>query len=92
MLFRSRIIAADNSVKLGIERCQKIISFDKFRTSTVQENLINEFGLYRYNKELLDKGKEDVIKTDDHCMDAFRYYVMGMWRYLKFLLPVTERK
>ncbi len=87
-----RIIAADNSVKLGIERCQKIISFDKFRASTVQENLINEFGLYRYNKELLDKGREDVIKTDDHCMDAFRYYVMGMWRYLKFLLPVTERK
>ena len=63
----------------------------KFLANPNQENLIDEFGLYKYNKDLLDKGKEDVIKTDDHCMDALRYYIMGMWRYLKFLLPITER-
>ena len=86
-----RIIPANNTVKLGIERCQKLISFNKFKASSNQENLIDEFGLYKYNKDLLDKGKEEVIKADDHCMDALRYYVMGMWRYLKFLLPATER-
>lgn len=86
-----RIIPANNTVKLGIERTQKLISFLKLLVNPKQENLIDEFGLYKYNKDLLDKGKEEVIKTDDHCLDALRYYVMGMWRYLKFLLPVTER-
>lgn len=86
-----RIVPANNAVKLGIERTQKLISFFKLLVSPEQINLIEEFGLYQFNKDLLDKGKEDVVKTNDHCMDALRYYIMGMWRYLKFLLPATER-
>lgn len=86
-----RIVPANNKVQLGIERTQKLLSFSKFRVSSKQEHLIDEFGMYKYNKDLLDKGKEEVIKQNDHCMDAMRYYVMGMWNYLKFLLPVTER-
>ena len=42
-------------------------------------------------RDLLDKGKEEVIKQNDHCCDALRYYIMGMWNYLKMLLPYTER-
>lgn len=87
----ARIVPADNSVKVGIERVQKLYSFSRLKISNTQEHLIDEIDLYKYNKDLLNKGKEEVLKENDHCMDAKRYYVMGMWRYLKMLLPVTER-
>ena len=87
----ARIVPADNAVKVGIERVQKLYSFSRLKISSTQEHLIDEIDLYKFNKDLLDKGKEEVLKENDHCMDAKRYYVMGMWRYLKMLLPITER-
>lgn len=86
-----RIIPADNKVSLGIERTQKMFSFFKLYLSRRQRYLIDEMDLYKYNKDLLDKGTETVVKTNDHCCDAMRYYIMGMWRYFKMLLPYTER-
>lgn len=86
-----KIKPAENSVKIGIERVQKLFSFMKLFISKDQSYLIDEMGMYKYNKDLLDKGKEEVIKTSDHCCDALRYYIMGMWRYFKLLLPITER-
>ena len=29
---------------------------------------------------------------NDHCMDALRYLVMGLWTKLKYFLPVAERE
>lgn len=91
ILPRVNIQPANNKVSLGIERVQKLFSFYKLFFNKEQANLIEEMGMYKYNKELLDKGKEEVIKASDHCCDALRYYIMGMWRYFKLLLPVTER-
>lgn len=91
ILPQARITPASNTVKIGIERTQKLFSFMKLFVNKNQDKLINEMGLYKYNKDLLDKGKEEVIKTNDHCCDALRYYIMGMWRYLRLLLPMTER-
>ena len=59
--------------------------------STDQSNLIDEFGSYKYDKDKIEKGKEEVVKQSDHGMDAMRYYVMGKWKFLKLLLPETER-
>ena len=91
ILPEARIVPADNRVALGIERTQKMFSFFKLFLNRTQEHLIDEMDLYKYNKDLLDKGKEEVIKQNDHCCDALRYYIMGMWKYLKMLLPYTER-
>lgn len=91
ILPRAKIKPAENSVKLGIERTQKFFSFMKLFICNKQVHLMEELGLYKYNKDLLDKGKEEVVKTNDHCCDAMRYYIMGMWRYLRLLLPATER-
>lgn len=91
ILPEARIVPADNRVALGIERTQKMFSFLKLFLNRSQEHLIDEMDLYKYNKDLLDKGKEEVIKQNDHCCDALRYYIMGMWNYLKMLLPYTER-
>lgn len=83
---------ADNTVALGISRVQKCLTYEILTVSPEQENLIEEFGLYEYDKDLLDRGKEQPVKLNDHCMDAVRYLVMGLWSKLKYFLPVTERE
>ena len=82
---------ADNSVALGISRVQKCLVFDVLQVSPIQKNLIREFGIYEYDKKALEKGQEVPVKIDDHCMDALRYLVMGMWIKAKYFLPLTER-
>ena len=42
--------------------------------------------------DLVDKGREEVIKANDHCMDAMRYAFMGMWRFVKQMLPLIAGK
>lgn len=82
---------ADNKVKIGIERTQKLFSFMKLFVNKKQPNLIEELGEYKLDINKLKKGKEEVLKENDHCSDCLRYYNMGMWKYLKKLLPITER-
>ena len=82
---------ADNNVALGISRVQKVLTYDLMRIHPKQNNLIEEFGLYEYDKKLLEKGKEVPVKVNDHGMDAMRYLVMGLWTKIKQFLPVEER-
>ena len=81
---------ADNDVKLGISRVQKLLTFGMLNVSPRQQNTIDEFGTYEYDKESIERGKEEPVKVDDHCMDAIRYLVMGMWSKLKPYLPAKE--
>lgn len=83
---------AENEVALGISRVQKLLTYGILTASPAQKELIREFGLYEYDKKLLDKGKEVPVKTDDHCMDASRYLVMGFWNRVKRFLPKEERE
>ena len=83
---------ADNDVKLGISRTQKALTFNILSISPKQENAIDEFGVYGYDPKSIEKGKEEPIKLDDHCMDAIRYMVMGMWTKIKAWLPVSEQE
>ena len=89
--YNASVKEADNSVALGISRVQKCLVFDVLQVSPIQKNLIREFGIYEYDKKALEKGKEVPVKIDDHCMDALRYLVMGMWIKVKYFLPLTER-
>lgn len=86
------IIDANNTVKLGITRVQKLMALGHLFFSPKQRHLIEEEYLYSYDKDLLDKGKEEVIKDHDHCMDGKRYAVMGLWKYIKQLLPLLEKE
>lgn len=79
---------AENDVKLGISRAQKLLTFHVLRISTRQENAIREFGIYEYDSKSIERGKEEPVKVDDHCMDAIRYMIMGMWSRTKRWLPV----
>lgn len=86
-----RLVNADNRVALGIGRVQKLYSFHKICLSSKQEMLIEENGLYEYDEKTVERGKEEPKKENDHCQDATRYAVMGMWRLIKKFLPVTEQ-
>ena len=79
---------AKNDVSLGISRVQKMLSFQRLFISPKQEHLIDEMYKYEYDEDLLEKGKEVPIKQDDHCEDALRYLVMGIWKVIKQLLPM----
>lgn len=81
---------AENDVKLGISRTQKALTFQIMSISRRQNRAIDEFGIYEYDKDSIEKGKEEPVKIDDHCMDAIRYLVMGMWTKIKHWLPVQE--
>ena len=83
---------AENDVALGISRVQKLLTYGILTVSPDQENLIDEFGGYEYDKKLLDKGKEVPVKERDHCLDATRYLAMGFWNQIKRFLPVEERE
>lgn len=79
---------AKNDVALGISRVQKMLSFRRLFISPKQKNLIEEMYTYGYDPDLLDKGKEVPIKEKDHCEDAVRYLIMGIWKIIKLLLPM----
>lgn len=83
---------AENDVELGISRVQKALAFDILSVSPEQEMAVMEFGMYEYDKKLLEKGKEVPVKTNDHCMDAIRYAVMGAWKKIKRWLPENIEK
>lgn len=83
---------AENDVALGISRVQKLLTFKMLAVSPDQENAVREFGLYEYDKDSIDKGREVPVKVDDHCMDAIRYLVMGMWSKIKHHLPIKEKE
>lgn len=81
---------ANNDVKIGINRVQKMLSFQRLFISPKQKHLIAEEYKYEYNADLLDKGKEEPIKQNDHCQDALRYLIMGIWKMIKRLLPMVK--
>lgn len=83
---------ADNDVKLGISRVQKSLSFFAMSISTEQPHAIDEFGTYEYDKDSIERGREEPVKKGDHCMDGIRYLVSGFWAKIKRWLPVLEEE
>jgi len=81
---------AKNDVNLGISRTQKMLSFQRLFISPKQKHLIKEMYMYEYDEDSLDKGKEVPIKQNDHCQDALRYLIMGIWKFIKILLPFIK--
>lgn len=82
---------ADNNVKTGIQRVQNCMTYGIMTVSESQVNLIREFGTYEYDKKSIEAGDEKPVKVDDHCCDAWRYLVMGLWSKIKYFLPAGER-
>ena len=71
------VIPAQNDVKLGISRMQKLLTYQKMIYSDAQPQLIKEMGLYQYDPKSIERGNEVPIKKSDHCCDGSRYLCMG---------------
>lgn len=83
---------ADNTVTEGINRVQKLLSYDALFLCDKQKNAESEFYLYGYDPDSIDRGLEKPIKEHDHAMDAIRYAVMGQWRTMKRMLPYLAKE
>ena len=70
----------------------KFFSFRRILINRGQKHLIRELGLYQYDPESIKKGKEEVLKVNDHAADATRYLVCGMWGLIAVFLPVSDRE
>lgn len=62
---------ADNSVEAGIMQCYELMQEGKIKVFSNLEPFWREFRLYRRN----EKGQ--IVKKDDHLMDAFRYLIVS---------------
>lgn len=83
---------AENTVETGIQRVQKCLTYNVLTVSDNQQNLIREMGTYEYDPKSIQSGKEKPMKIDDHCVDALRYLIMGLWDKIKYFLPAGERE
>lgn len=69
---------ADNSVIDGIQVTDQMLHTGCIKISETCENTLREIQLYRWN----DKAtKDEVIKENDHAMDAMRYMANTVLKY-----------
>ena len=61
-----------NSVNEGIQIVQKMLGDGRIKIMSQCHNLIAELESYRWSEK---KNKEDVVKENDHLLDALRYAI-----------------
>ena len=71
------VVKAKNDVLDGIRYTQRMISENKLLIDKKCKNVVREFGLYCWNEKA---SKDEVIKTNDHAMDALRYFCYTILR------------
>lgn len=77
---------ATNSVETGLFTVWERLSTGRLKLCTTLENTLAEYRLYRRN----DKG--EIVKENDHLMDALRYLVMGFQAVAKTKPNESRRK
>lgn len=70
---------ADNTVIDGIATTYNMLRGGQIKISEKCTAIIEELGLYQWDSKA---NKDTVIKEYDHAMDAMRYFVMTVLRYI----------
>lgn len=65
-----RLRVADNAVESGITKVWSLLASGKLKIFANCHNFLNEYVLYR-------REKGQIVKKNDHLLDALRYAVMG---------------
>src|ERR1019366_5436850 len=68
---RLKLETANNAVEAGILAVWQRLSTGKLKIFKSLQNTLSEYRLYRRDKD------GDVVKEDDHLMDAMRYLVLS---------------
>lgn len=66
---------ADNDVLDGIADVSTMLTKNRIAVDRSCKNVINEFGVYCWDEKAAEHGQDVPVKTNDHTMDAIRYYV-----------------
>ena len=85
-----RVRKANNSVLDGIRDTSTLLQAGRIHICEGCTDIIREFGLYCWDNQA--KGKDAVVKTNDHAMDDMRYFVRtAMQRTLReYRMPPAD--
>ena len=78
---------APNAVELGIGRVQKVMALIRLFLVINKKSLSMKLLIILTLKKSIENGQEKPLKEKDHTMDAMRYYIMGLWKYIRRFLP-----
>lgn len=73
-----KVKGADNDVVNGISEVIALLIANLLGFSAKCKGTIKEFGLYAWDAKAAERGEDKPIKTNDHGMDAVRYFVKTM--------------
>ena len=85
-----KVIPAKNNVMLGIQFLSHLLNIGKFTVGTTCKEDVEEFTSYVWDEDKLNKGVEEVVKLNDHCMDRNRYAVLTDTILYKTYKNVTD--
>lgn len=77
------VVPAENNVIDGIRNTSKLFVRGCIQINRNQcMDLIEELGVYAWDRKAADRGEEKPVKEKDHAPDALRYYVNSLpdWR------------
>lgn len=88
------IKGADNSVTDGIQLVQNLLTGNGGRLFVHRScvNLIREFFSYLWDPKAQARGEDEVIKENDHALDALRYALFTLWHLLRKAAAREERR
>ena len=69
------VLKADNDVMDGIRWVSVCLKKQKIAYTDVCVDTIKEYGEYVWDDKALEKGVDQPLKINDHCMDADRYFL-----------------
>ena len=72
------VLSAKNDVLDGISDVSTMLRQNGIGFDASCINTINEFGSYAWDAKAANNGEDRPIKTNDHAMDAVRYFVVTM--------------
>ena len=82
------VMTADNEVARGISDVSVMLNTDRLLFASCCKKTIREFGAYVWDAKAAEHGEERPVKTNDHAMDAVRYFVRSM----RLVKPAEEYK
>ncbi|WP_251855401.1 PBSX family phage terminase large subunit [Enterococcus italicus] len=78
-----QIKKANNDVLDGIRFVGSLLNEEKIAFSALCVNTLKEFSSYTWDPKATDRGEDKPVKTNDHAMDAVRYFCYTILRKRK---------
>lgn len=85
-----QIKKANNDVLDGIRFTGSLLNEEKIAFSESCVNTLKEFSSYTWDPKATDRGEDKPVKTNDHAMDAVRYFCYTILRKRKVGVSVWK--